>query len=207
MVFRLLTFYIFTIFILATSGFALDENCLSAQINIKSADWRDIHHRPKRGMLEKHSIKHNKITIHYMGTPAKPELGIVTKLRGLYKFSFKAINNIKTKLWGDMPYNFYIDYSGIIAEGRKVSYKPDTNTNYDTNGHITVVIEGNEADGLKADQKDSLFKLIKCLQYKYQIPITGVGVHKDYSRTQCPGAAIQAAIDEYKQLNVNLNVF
>lgn len=131
------------------------------------------------------------ITIHHTGMPQKPELSIHEKLRGLQNFSQKdselANGKIK-KAWADVPYHFYISTSGEIAEGRNVNYQGDSNTDYDLNGHLLIVVEGNfNKEKVLPAQWESLKQLVSHVSEKYNIPLSTVSGHKDLAETTCPG--------------------
>ncbi len=86
-----------------------------------------------------------------------------------------------------------------MASARDPSFQPDSNTKYNRDGHIAIVIEGNHEDGITEIQKTRLFILLKSLQDQHKIPLDRVGVHKDYAATRCPGKAITEAVQEYKK--------
>ncbi|MDX1543149.1 MAG: DUF1343 domain-containing protein [Christiangramia sp.] len=131
------------------------------------------------------------ITIHHTGMPQKPELSIEEKLRGLQNFSQKdsklASGKLK-KAWPDVPYHFYISTSGKIAEGRDINYRGDSNTDYDLDGHILIVVEGNfNKEKVLPEQWKSLKQLVKYISEKYNIPLSTISGHKDQAETTCPG--------------------
>ncbi|WP_051199652.1 exo-beta-N-acetylmuramidase NamZ domain-containing protein [Christiangramia echinicola] len=131
------------------------------------------------------------ITIHHTGMPQKPELSIEKKLRGLQDFSQKdsklASGKLK-KAWADVPYHFYISTSGDIAEARNVNYQGDSNTDYNLDGHLLIVVEGNfNKEKVLPEQWKSLKQLVPYVSEKYNIPLSSVSGHKDQAKTTCPG--------------------
>jgi hypothetical protein len=167
--------------------------CIDSLIDLKGSQWRDANTQPEFAAMKKHSAKPTKITVHYTGVKKNPNQTLLTKLKGVTGYSKRD------KKWGDMPYNFYIDMNGKSAEGRSTEYRPDTNTNYNPDGHVTIVVEGTNTDDLSPAQRAKLFAMIKGLQNKFNIPTSGVGIHKHYASTDCPGKDIELAIAEYKK--------
>lgn len=145
------------------------------------------------------------ITIHHTATFQKPEIKIEDKMKALQKFSqseSKLADGTPKIAWADVPYHFYIADNGKIAEGRDINYAGDTNTSYDPEAHILIVLEGNfEKEEVTAQQKKSLWKLIKALQNKYSIPSEEIGGHKDYVKTACPGTHLYSFISEFQTQN------
>jgi len=176
-----------------------EAQCIDSLIDVKGSSWRDAASRPIAGRLVKHSAPPSKITIHYTGVKKNPNLPIERKLKGLFRFSANDKTEFKKNLWGDIPYNYYVDLNGKAAEGRSPEYQPDTNTNYNPDGHVTIVVEGTIGDDLSPQQKSKLFAMIKGLQNKYNIPTSAVGTHKHYASTSCPGPVIEGAVQEYKK--------
>lgn len=189
---------LFLFILMAVSGPAFGQ-CIDSTIDYPSSKWRDAGSQPDFSKMLKHSGPPNKITIHYTGVKKNPNLGMVRKLKGLVNFSKTGLTDFKKKLWGDMPYNYYVDMDGKAAEGRDVRYQPDTNTKYNPDRHVTIVVEGDNTDDLSPAQKEKLFAMIKGLQNKFNIPTNAIGIHKHYASTDCPGEEIEAAIKEYKR--------
>jgi N-acetylmuramoyl-L-alanine amidase len=175
-------------------------NPLGPLIDVSGAQWRGSKYQPVVDRLKPHSAKPTKLTIHYTGVKQNSKRKIEEKIRNLFHFSVDVIElPMKKKKWGDVPYHFYLDMYGKVAEGRDTRWQPDTNTNYDPDGHITVVVEGDNTDSLTDDQKGKLFALMRAIQLSWGIPMSNVGVHKDYASTACPGASVAAAVQQYKQ--------
>lgn len=191
------------LFILLAMGARAFGQCIDQTIDYPGSKWRDAGSQPDFSKMLRHSGPPNKITIHYTGVKKNPNQGIVRKLKGLVNFSKNNLTEFKKKLWGDMPYNYYIDMDGKSAEGRDVGYRPDTNTQYNPDRHVTIVVEGDNTDDLSPVQRSKLFAMIKGLQNKFSIPTRSIGIHKHYASTDCPGEEITAAIKEYKRQEKN----
>jgi len=143
-----------------------------------------------------------RLTIHHTATPQKPERPLKDKLRALQEFSQKEgkLGNGKPKpAWPDVPYHFYIDCRGGIAEGREVNFVGDTNTEYDPTGHVLVVLEGNfEEEKVTPEQWNALRQLVAELTARYRVAPADVRGHLDYAKTQCPGKALQERLGELR---------
>ncbi|MGZ3652067.1 MAG: peptidoglycan recognition protein family protein [Bdellovibrionota bacterium] len=173
---------------------------VSQLIDVPAKAWRQEQPIYSRMTKQPNHVQ-MRITVHFTDEPKNFTKPLVEKLRVLFKYSLTAIEGTKKKLWGDIPYHFYIDASGKLGECRDPTYIPDSNTAYDRDGHITIVLEGNIKDGITPAQKKKMEALILALQDKYLIPIERVGVHKDYAETDCPGPAVESAVKYYKQVH------
>ena len=150
---------------------------------------------PVAGM-KAHKI--SRITIHHTATLQKPERSLADKMMALQKFSQNAgtLGNGKAKpAWPDVPYHFYIDCHGGIAEGRDANYVGDTNTAYDPTGHLLVVLEGNfEEETPTEAQLAALRKFLTVKSARYHIASGHIGSHKDFAETLCPGKHLHELI-------------
>jgi len=189
---------LFTALLLAlpqTSAFA---DGVSQLVDVPAKEWRQQQPIFSRMTKQPNHVQ-LRITVHFTDEPKNFTKPLVEKLRILFHYSLTAIEGTKKKLWGDIPYHFYIDANGKLGECRDPAYIPDSNTAYDRDGHITIVLEGNIKDGITPAQKKKMNALILALQDKYLIPIERVGVHKDYAETDCPGPAVEQAVKVYKE--------
>ena len=148
------------------------------------------------------SHKPSRITIHHTATLQKPGRTLKDKMQALQKFSQNpgTLGNGKPKpAWPDVPYHFYIDCNGGIAEGRDVNAVGDTNTEYDPTGHVLVVLEGNfEEEPLTDAQWATLVKTVSWLATRYHVAAADVQGHKDYAQTLCPGKGLEAKLPELR---------
>ena len=145
---------------------------------IKRADWGWI---PLEKGKEEAEIK--KITIHHGGVEFTADKDPVKSIQSLQKWSRAE------KKWIDIPYHYMIDLKGNIYEARPINYPGDTNTEYDPTGHALVEIMGNyEVQKFSDVQQESLINLIAFLADEFNVPLSEIKTHKDYStKTVCPG--------------------
>jgi hypothetical protein len=81
------------------------------------------------------------IVVHHTGVVQNSTLPLAAKLRNLQAFSQReeALAGLKKHAWPDLPYHFYIDWTGAVAEGRDLLFEGDSNTRYQQWGHVQVV--------------------------------------------------------------------
>jgi len=137
--------------------------------------------QPLQASLTGHRI--TKITIHHAGETFPPDKDPILYLRNLQSWSRSE------KKWIDLPYHFVIDFQGRIYEGRPINYPGDTNTDYDPRGHALICLLGNfEEQEVSEQQFQALVALTAHLAHIYDVPLTEIKGHRDYSRqTVCPG--------------------
>ena len=165
---------------------------------LKREEWGA---KPPVAEMKRHEPK--RITIHHTATLQKSERTLKDKLKALQEFSQKEgkLDNGKSKpAWPDVPYHFYIDCNGGVAEGRDVNFVGDTNTEYDPTGHVLVVLEGNfEEEKIPSVQWDALCKVVAELAKRYYVAAADVKGHQDYAKTQCPGKALQSRLVQLRE--------
>lgn len=179
-------------------------SCLFLWASPGSAELRDVitredwAARPPALAMQEH-VPH-MITIHHTATPQKPDRRIEEKLRSLQAFSQSKellADGRQKKAWADVPYHFYVDASGQIAEGRDVRFIGDTNTNYDPTGHIAVVLEGNfEIENPSETQLKALSRLLEELIQQHSIEPTAISMHNEHASTLCPGRNLAQKLPE-----------
>lgn len=151
--------------------------------------------------MKPHRISH--ITIHHTATLQKPERPLAEKMRALQKFSQNpgTLGNGKSKpAWPDVPYHYYIDCRGDIAEGRDAGFVGDTNTSYDPTGHLLVVLEGNfEEEQPTPEQLDALRRFVRAMARRHHVASDRIGGHKDFAETLCPGKNLQAMLPAIRE--------
>ena len=143
------------------------------------------------------------ITVHHTATTAAPERSLSGKLRSLQEFSQHEgmLSSGKTKpAWPDMPYHFYIDVHGKVAEAVNINFVGESATDYDATGHILVVLEGNfEKTEPTKEQMETLFKMVSWLARKYKVPADKISSHKSFAPTACPGKNLENRLDEIRK--------
>ena len=143
------------------------------------------------------------ILVHHTASAANTKRDIFYKMNSLQNYSQKSAklgNGRKRKAWADVPYHFYISNDGRVAEGRDIKFSGDTNTNYDTTGHIQLVLEGNfENTQPSTEQLKSLESLLVAVARKWKIPAKEIRVHKHVAATLCPGQKLLNLFPEIKQ--------
>lgn len=136
------------------------------------------------------------IIVHHTAVRQNPKTSLAIKLRGLQNFSQsqrKMSDGRSLPPWPDLPYHYYIGADGTIGEGRDVNFAGDTNTNYDTTGHVQVVLEGNfEIEQPTAEQIEALKKVLVWQAARWKVPISTITVHRDHAGTACPGKHLAA---------------
>lgn len=196
---------------------------LESLIDIGGDEWRGASRRPfspdealRRGALplREHSVGAMKrVTIHYTGNRAiyKPELvnntkerraTLARKLRQLYEFSTSTREGFKKNLWSDVPYHLYLDAYGQVGQGRDLKFQVDSNTRYETDGHLSIVVEGDDDDKLTPTQKTKLTQLLDALVSRSGITAKSqIGVHSDFANTTCPGPELRQFLKGYQVPN------
>jgi len=158
--------------------------------------------RPPVLPMQAHTL--TRLTIHHTGTNQNFNRSVADKLRALQLFSQRDDSLASGRLkpaWPDVPYHFYVGVDGVVGEGRDWRYAGDTNTEYDPAGHLLVVVEGNfQKDTLTTAQRRSLDAILPALARRFSIPAERLASHRDYARTECPGANIYVELPRYREL-------
>ncbi|NNE21813.1 MAG: N-acetylmuramoyl-L-alanine amidase [Rhizobiales bacterium] len=174
---------------LSTPSQSQPSATLSTGLDVAVIARKDWQAKPPLFAMKAH--KPVAILVHHTASPANAKRDIHYKMRSLQAYSQKPAdlgNGRKRAAWADVPYHYYVSSDGHIAEGRDVEFSGDTNTNYDTTGHIQVVLEGNfERTRPYVEQIDALEPLLVSLARKWQVPASEIRVHKEVASTLCPG--------------------
>lgn len=158
--------------------------------------------RPPVLPMQAHAL--TRLTIHHTGTNQNFNRSVTDKLRGLQLFSQRDDSLASGRLkpaWADVPYHFYVGVDGVVGEGRDWRYAGDTNTEYDPAGHLLVVVEGNfQRDTLTTAQRRTLDIIVPALARRFGISAELLASHRDYARTECPGANLYVELPRYREL-------
>ncbi|WP_143960852.1 peptidoglycan recognition protein family protein [Litoribacter populi] len=190
------TIFAISFTLLTFSAFGQADVNTSIQI-MQREEWKAL---PPKFDIPSHTPKF--ITIHHTGVKKNPDVTLEQKLRNLQAFSISndpLADGTPRKGWADVPYHFYIDMEGKIAEGRKVTFQGDSNTKYDLDGHVSIVLEGNfEMEEVSPEQLASLQDLIFHLSEQYALSPTTLSGHLDQAMTSCPGKNLYNLIPQLK---------
>ena len=156
--------------------FPAEENVYTIRI-VPMTEWGGI---PFTG--ERTTHKPRLLTIHHSGTERDDTKEIQNYLQDLQTWSRNE------KQWSDIPYHFMISRDGLIFKTRDFRYPGDTNTEYNTDGHILTCVIGNfENKQPTVEQIESLINLLAWQCSYFDIKPETVRGHKDYIETLCPG--------------------
>lgn len=125
------------------------------------------------------------LTLHHSGVVDQGDVPGDERMRRLLRFS------IEQRPWGDVPYHFVIDRQGRIFEARALEHAPDTNTDYDVDGHVGICVNGNLVEQpIEEAQYRALVDLLAYLLVKLDLPESAIDTHMGHApgQTACPGA-------------------
>ncbi len=156
---------------------------------------------PATAEMRPHEI--HSVTIHHTAGRINTERTLAQKMRNLQDFSQCACalgdGRIKAA-WADIPYHFFVDHEGVVAEGRDVRFAGDTNTAYDPAGHLLIVLEGNfEEEQPTPAQMETLRRLVNGFRARYDVPAERIDGHRDHAPTLCPGEHLYRLLPELRR--------
>jgi len=155
----------------------LNENDFYTISIISMNEWGG---EPYSGTYELHRPQY--LTLHHSGTDWDESKDVQEHLRNLQNWSRKE------KQWIDIPYHYMIDREGKIYEARNPQFPVDTNTAYDTRGHLLTCVIGNyENQKPTIDQIEAIINLLSWQCSQFTIKPETVKGHRDYTQTACPG--------------------
>jgi len=152
--------------------------------------------RPALSGLEQQRIV--GIIIHHTAVRRNTHVPFPTKLRNLQTYSQQHAEfapGRRKPVWPDVPYHFYIDANGTIAEGRDVRFAGSTNTNYNPSGFVQVALEGNfEVEQPTPVQLDALKAILAWQSRTHGVSLDMISTHRQHASTICPGKNLVAAL-------------
>jgi len=158
--------------------------------------------KPPTGPMRPHTP--TRITIHNTGERSRPDLPLDQKLRALQTFSQREERMSDGGMhhaWPDVPYHYYIDIKGRLAEARDWHFAGDTNTTYDPAGHLLIVLEGNfNQERPTPEQLATLRTMVSWASNRWRIPADSLAGHRDFARTDCPGKNLYPQLDSLRAM-------
>jgi hypothetical protein len=134
---------------------------------------------PVKRLLHRHEIA--EITIHHFGG--------ATSATGTPRFRSAQSWHMDGLGWGDIAYHYIVGKDGLVYEARPAPFAGDTSTNYDPDGHLLVVVEGNfDEEQPTAAQLDALVHVVAWSSEEWEVSLDDVSAHRDHAATACPGA-------------------
>lgn len=102
--------------------------------------------------------------------------------------------------WIDIAYHYAVDLAGNVYELRDPDVPGDTFTDYDTNGHLQVVCEGDfQAQEPTDAMVDGLAGLLAALARRHGLSPATLDTHRAYApSTTCPGDRLLARLDDVR---------
>ena len=123
------------------------------------------------------------LTVHHQGEFFASNTDVPAYLRKLQTWSRQ------TRKWQDIPYHYVVAPDGQVYAARPPELAGETNTEYNPDGHLLVMLLGNfEVQQPTRAQWDGTVRLLVHLLRTHSMPPAALGVHRDYStETVCPG--------------------
>lgn len=134
------------------------------------------------------------LTLHHQGLLWAADADVAAYLRRLQTWSQQA------RGWADLPYHYIVAPDGAVYAGRSPARAGETNTAYDPNGHVQVMLLGNfEIQHPTPQQWAATVGLLSRLLQEHRLPVSAFGVHRQHAdQTVCPGAHLVARLDELR---------
>lgn len=128
------------------------------------------------------------ITVHHdaQATDATNErevIGILERIRRFHRYN---------REWADIGYHFAIDRAGRVWEGRPLAWQGAHVKDYNE-GNIGVMLLGNfDEQTPSAMQIGVLRDHLTTLRHMFNVPVSRVMTHQEWSPTRCPGLHLQS---------------
>jgi N-acetylmuramoyl-L-alanine amidase len=129
----------------------------------------------------------DRITLHHAGTYS--DHTSTARIRGWQD------GHMIGKGWPDLAYHLVIGVDGTAYEGRDPAYRGDTNTSYDTTGHLLVMLDGDfEVQRPTPAQWETLVAVLAWAAEHYGVSPDTISGHGDHAATLCPGRHLEDRI-------------
>ena len=136
--------------------------------------------RPPTGPCKPHTI--SSISIHHTATETRDNTRSPARLQSYQRY------HQDNKGWTDLAYHLFVDLDGHVYAGRNHACVGDTSTNYDPQGHLLIVLEGNfEVQKVRADAFETLAELVIWAVETFNVKPENIKTHRDLAATACPG--------------------
>ena len=143
---------------------------------------------PIQGPLVDHQIE--RLTVHHTAVV----MGSNTKAPGRIR-SYQAYH--QDSGWPDVAYHYLVDANGHIYEGRPVSARGDTFTEYDPAGHFLVCCDGHfDQQRIPAAQLASMANVLAWASVRFGVGPSTIAGHRDYAATSCPGSDLAGLVSD-----------
>lgn len=109
----------------------------------------------------------------------------------------------KNQGWKCIGYNYVIDLDGTVEKGRDIDDIPAHCTGHNKNSIGICYIGGCDTNNKAKDtrtqqQKESMYKLVDQLMWKYGVTLTNVHCHNEFANKACPSFKIDQFRTEFK---------
>ena len=152
---------------------------------ITRSEWGALEARPYREQTPA------RFTIHHSAVHFTKERDAATHIKNIQTWGMGDARN-----WTDIPYHFIIDPNGKIFEGRNLLVEGESNTDYDTSGHVQINLLGNfEEQEPTAEQLRAAVALMAWLSRQHGIPTDTIKTHRDFASTLCPGKNLYRLVE------------
>lgn len=135
----------------------------------------------------------DRLTLHHTAVRLPSSALAPSRLRGHQRYH-------RDQGWIDIAYHYAVDLAGNVYELRDPDVPGDTFTDYDTNGHLQVVCEGDfQAQEPTDAMVDGLAGLLAALARRHGLSPATLDTHRTYApSTTCPGDRLLARLDDVR---------
>jgi hypothetical protein len=145
--------------------------------------WRAA---PIQGQLVGHRIE--RLTVHHTGVAVGRKAEAPRRMRS-YQSYHQELG------WSDIAYHYMVDANGHVYEGRPVSVRGDTFTEYDPTGHLLLCCDGHfDFQGIPEPQMSSLAAVLAWACAQFGVDPATIAGHRDFAATTCPGSQLAGFI-------------
>lgn len=138
--------------------------------------------------IESVSVKRaiNHIQIHHTWRPRKTDYRGEVTIVGMWRY------HTETRGWSDIGQHFSIAPDGVIWDGRSLELDPAGISGHNSGGIMFEMI-GNFDKGeerLEGIQLDAIITAIRVLMDKFNLELSDIVFHREFSSKTCPGSGI-----------------